>query len=189
MLTQEERRTLLRAAREAIACELEGGEEPKDEGLPSTLTEPRGAFVTLHKEGRLRGCIGYIEPVRPLITAVREVAAKSALEDPRFPPLIEEELDQVQIEISVLSSLERVSHIETIEIGKHGLVLELAGQRGLLLPQVATEYGWSRETFLQNTALKAGLPPDAWQHPAATLYKFSAEVFGEDVSSPREVAR
>jgi len=189
VITEEERKTLLRAAREAIVCGLKGKEVPNDKGIPSTLTELRGAFVTLHEEGKLRGCIGYIEPVKPLITAVREVAAKSALEDPRFPPLTEKELDHVQIEISVLSLPERVSDIETIEIGKHGLIVELAGHRGLLLPQVALENGWDRAAFLQNIVLKAGLPPDAWKHPAAILYKFSAEVFGEDPSANREAPR
>ena len=189
VLTEEERGTLLRAAREAIACELEGRRAPNDEGLRPTLTEQRGAFVTLHKHGKLRGCIGYVEPIKSLLTTVQEVAAKSALEDPRFPPLTAEELDDVRIEISILSVPERVYDLETIEVGKHGLMLELAGRRGLLLPQVATEYGWDREAFLQNTALKAGLPADAWKNPGIAVYRFLAEVFGEDVSSTRRVTQ
>lgn len=190
MLTEEERRFLKRAARDAIECELQGSELPQYEAMPSTLTEPRGAFVTLQKNGRLRGCIGYIEAVKPLIETVQEVAVKAALEDPRFPPVTADELNQVHVEISVLSPLEKVSDINTIEIGKHGLLLELAGRRGLLLPQVATEYGWDRVTFLENTAQKAGLPPDAWKHPAVQIYKFSAEIFGEDFRYPQtEVAQ
>lgn len=186
MLTEEERRFLQRAARAAIECAFTGKDLPEYTRI--TLQEPRGAFVSLHKQGRLRGCIGYIEPVKPLIQTIQEVAIKAAFDDPRFPPLMPEELNQVLIEISVLSPLERVEDISTIEVGKHGLVIELADRRGLLLPQVATEYRWDQKTFLENIALKAGLPPDAWKHPAATIYKFSAEVFGEDVESTREHA-
>lgn len=179
MLTEAEQGILQRLAREAIECELQGKEMPPCEEIPSTLTEPCGAFVSLHTRGRLRGCIGYIEAVKPLIETVQEVAVKAAFEDPRFPPLTADELNQVQIEISVLSPLEEVSDVSTIEVGKHGLLLELGGRRGLLLPQVALEYRWDRKTLLENTAQKAGLPPEAWQHPAVRIYKFSAEVFGE----------
>lgn len=180
MLTEEERRILLHAARTAIECELQGTELPVYDRCPPSLLQPRGAFVTLHKNGKLRGCIGYIEAVKPLIRTVQEVAIKAAFEDPRFPPLEPEELDQISIEISVLTPLERLNDPSQIEIGKHGLVIEFGNRRGLLLPQVATEYGWDATSFLENTAVKAGLPPDTWKHPAANIYKFSAEVFDEE---------
>jgi len=152
--------------------------------VPQALLAPRGAFVTLHRDGRLRGCIGYIEPVKPLIRTVQEVAVKAAFEDPRFPPLTEDE--SVQIEISVLTPPEQVSDISSIEVGRDGLIVELGPRRGLLLPQVATEYGWDRQTFLENTATKAGLPPDAWKHPSVRLYKFSAEIFGDSFRPQEE---
>lgn len=186
MLTEEERAFLQHEARAAIECTLSDKDLPEYTTIPSTLLEPRGAFVSLYKKGRLRGCVGYIEAVKPLIQTIQEVAVKAAFDDPRFLPLTPEELHQVRIEISVLSSLERVEDITTIEVGKHGLVLELAGRRGLLLPQVALEYHWDPKTFLENTAQKAGLSPDAWKHPAAIISKFSAEVFGEDIETIRE---
>lgn len=180
VLTEDERRILQQAARTAIVCVLQGIELPVYERCPRPLLEPSGAFVTLHKNGKLRGCIGYIEPVKPLIRTVQEVAIKAAFEDPRFPPLEAEELDQISLEISVLSPLEPITDPSEIEVGKHGLVIEFVNRRGLLLPQVATEYGWDAKKFLENVAMKAGLPPEAWKHPAAKLYRFSAEVFGEE---------
>lgn len=189
MLTDEERRFLQRVARTAIGCVLQGKALPHYERVPPVVQKPHGAFVTLHKNGRLRGCIGYIEPVKPLIQTVEEVALKAAFDDPRFPPLTPEEFDQILIEISVLSPLEPVHDVSTIEVGKHGLIVELAGYRGLLLPQVATEYGWDAKTFLDNTALKAGLPQDAWQHPDARIFKFSAEVFGEEHEASHHPSR
>jgi AmmeMemoRadiSam system protein A len=180
VLMEEERRILQHAARTAIECVLLERELPTYEPLPHTMHQPRGAFVTIHKSGKLRGCIGYIEAVKPLVQTVQEVAIKAAFEDPRFPPLEPDELDHVLLEISVLSPLERVEDVSTIEVGKHGLVIELGGRRGLLLPQVATEFGWDAKMFLENAAVKAGLPPDAWKYPAAKVYKFSAEVFGEE---------
>lgn len=181
VLSDEERRFLLRVAREAIECELEGKEPPSYENVTPALNELRGAFVSLHTNGRLRGCIGYIEGLKSLLKTVQEVAAKAATQDPRFLPVTEDELPSVRLEISVLSPLELVTDIRSIAVGTHGLMLELGGRRGLLLPQVATELGWDTEAFLNGTAQKAGLPPDAWQHPEAKLYRFSAEVFAEEV--------
>lgn len=180
MLTSEERSYLLRAAREAIRTELEDAKSEVPPRPPRSLLERQGAFVTLHKGRLLRGCIGFIEGVKPLLDTVREVAVKAAFEDPRFPPLMTAELGEVHIEISVLSPLELVADVSTIEVGTHGLVLEIAGRRGLLLPQVAVEYGWDREEFLRNTAQKAGFPQDAWRRPDARIYRFSADVFGEE---------
>jgi len=129
--------------------------------------------------GDLRGCIGYIEPVVPLAQAVEEVAAKSALEDPRFPPLTKRELQEVEIEISVLSPLTRVRDAREIKVGVHGLVVSSGFRRGLLLPQVATEYGWERDEFLSHTCLKAGLPPESWKEERVEIYSFTTDVFSE----------
>jgi AmmeMemoRadiSam system protein A len=121
-----------------------------------------------------------IEAVKPLYQTVAEMAVAAAVEDPRFPPLTLDELPLITIEISVLSPLEEVEDVEEIEVGKHGLYIIRGFYRGLLLPQVATEYNWDRETFLQHTCLKAGLPTDCWQDQETKIYKFSAEVFGEE---------
>ena len=186
MLTADEHATLLRHAREAIVQELTGVESPAEKELTPALLEPCGVFVTLHRAAELRGCIGYIEGHRPLIEGVRETAVKSAFEDPRFPPLGTDELAEIKIEISVLSPLQQVRSFETIEVGKHGLVLEFGGRRGLLLPQVAVENSWDRETFLQNIGKKAGCASDAWKHPGAKLFTFTAEVFGEEEFSSQK---
>ncbi len=136
--------------------------------------------MTLKRGNMLRGCIGTIEPLNPLYETVAEMAIASAVRDPRFPPLSLEELPFVTIEISVLSPLEKVENIEEIETGKHGLLVRRGFFSGLLLPQVATEYGWDRETFLEHTCLKAGLPPSAWQDERTEIYKFTAEVFSKE---------
>jgi AmmeMemoRadiSam system protein A len=139
--------------------------------------------VTLRSHGALRGCIGYIESILPLANVVEEVAVKAALEDPRFPPLTSAEVKDMIIEVSVLSPLVRVKNIEEINVGVHGLLLELGPRRGLLLPQVATEYHWDRLAFLNATARKAGLPEDGWRHPEAKLYRFTAEIVEETEES------
>lgn len=180
MLSDESKRVLLRIAREAIGGALgcrSGAETPTKD---ASLLTPCGAFVTLRIEGQLRGCIGYIESVLPLAEVVAEVAVKAALEDPRFPPLTRREFDNISIEISVLSPMERISDIEEIQVGVHGLLLELGSRRGLLLPQVATEYHWDRMTFLNSTARKAGLPENAWRSPDARIFRFSAEIVEEN---------
>jgi AmmeMemoRadiSam system protein A len=179
MLSESDKQFLLQSARHAINAAVGGKRPPEIEHPPKTLLEPCGAFVTIHKQGELRGCIGYIEGVKPLLETILDVAPKAALEDPRFPPVSEEELPYLELEISVLSPMKQVTNVDEIIVGKHGLVLELGPYRGLLLPQVATEYGWDRETFLNQTARKAGLPPDAWKHPAAKIFLFSADVFDE----------
>ena len=137
-----------------------------------------GAFVTLNKDHQLRGCIGNIRGTEALYQTVSRMAIAAATEDPRFPPVRPEELDQITIEISVLTPLKKISSPEEIQIGRDGLYIEKGFYHGLLLPQVATEYGWNREEFLQHTCLKAGLPPDAWRE-GATTYSFSAQVFNE----------
>jgi AmmeMemoRadiSam system protein A len=179
-LSDGDKRELLRIARRSIESVVRGRGVPIPKTTSQVFQEPCGAFVTITERGQLRGCIGYTEVAKPLAEVVSEVAAKAALDDPRFPPVSEDELEQISIDISVLSPLEKVSDLEKIEVGKHGLLLEHGYFRGLLLPQVALEYKWDRETFLQNTARKAGLPSDAWKDKNTTLFSFTAEVFSEE---------
>ena len=179
VLTNEEKRTLLKIARSAIACALESKTLPTLNSQSEALNHCSGIFVTLRIGEDLRGCIGYIEPLFPLAHATQEVAVKAAMEDPRFMPLTQSELDKITIEISVLSPLEELIDTETIEIGKHGLVIDAGYRRGLLLPQVATEYDWDRRQFLKQISLKAGLPPDAWKRKEIKLFTFTVEKFDE----------
>lgn len=178
-LSKEDKEQLLSIARKSLEGYLSKGRIPSFEVTSPKLKEKRGAFVTLKKAGMLRGCIGLIYPIKPLYQTVAEMAIASAVDDPRFPPLSLEELPLIEIEISVLSPLERVKSIEEIEVGKHGLYIRRGPFAGLLLPQVAAEYNWDRETFLQHTCLKAGLPSYAWQDGDTEIYKFTAEVFSE----------
>jgi len=177
-LTADEKRILLAAARTAIREKLGARGLSFPEPTP-TLRVNCGAFVTLHKQGKLRGCIGQVTASKPLMETVREVAVASALRDPRFPPLQSEELERIEIEISVLSPLEPVKSIEDIQVGTHGIMLRQGFRSGLLLPQVATEYGWDRETFLSHTCQKAGLAGDCWRDSRTQIEIFSAIVFGE----------
>jgi AmmeMemoRadiSam system protein A len=172
-------RFLLTLARETIQSRLHGLPPPSTEPADPILNELRGAFVTLKIEGRLRGCIGHVVGVVPLWRAVRDNAIAAAFEDPRFPPLEAEELPLTHIEISALTPLRRVGPEEVI-VGRDGILLENGISRGLLLPQVAVEYGWDRETFLDHTCRKAGLQPGCWRHPDTVISTFSAQVFGED---------
>lgn len=178
-LSGEEKQALLRIARESIEAELRGEAPPAAEGQ-GTPDEKRGAFVSLKKRGKLRGCIGMIEARKPLVQTVEEMAVAAAFQDPRFPPLRREELKDLRVEISVLTPLRRVADVDAIEIGTHGLYIRRGARAGLLLPQVATEWRWDRETFLRETCRKAGLAPDAWRDPETEIYLFSADVFGEE---------
>lgn len=178
ILTKEEKKALLEIARRSIENASKGQSIPQIEIKIPALEEKKGAFVTIEKHGRLRGCIGYIYPVKSLCETVNEMARQAAIGDPRFPLLKEDELDDIKIEISVLSSLKRVKNIEEIEVGKHGLYIKKGVCSGLLLPQVATDYGWDRATFLEEVSMKAGLTPYAWKD--AELYIFEASVFGEE---------
>jgi AmmeMemoRadiSam system protein A len=178
-LTAVERQTLLTLARRTIEHFLRDGsrvELPKGEGL---LAERCGAFVTLHKRGQLRGCIGNLVGAAPLLETIREMAIAAATEDPRFHRVRAEELPDLDIEISVLSPMRRIKDVGEIEVGTHGILMRRGMYQGVLLPQVATEYGWDRETFLTHTCLKAGLPTEAWKEPETIIEIFSAEVFGE----------
>ncbi len=178
-LTSADKELLLKVARDSIAAHLEDRTAPAATGEGPVLCQPRGAFVSLHRRGSLRGCIGYIEAVAPLLQTVREMAAAAAFHDPRFRPLQKEELADLEIEISVLSPLRLIKNIEEIEVGKHGLYMVRRSNRGLLLPQVATECRWDRKTFLEQTCCKAGLPPDAWKDGDTQIYIFTAEIFSD----------
>jgi len=178
-LKESEKQELLRIARSTIEHKLKGRPMPLLESASSVLREKRGAFVTLHKRGDLRGCIGYVVAYKPLRETVREMAEAAAFQDTRFSPVTADELEELDIEISVLSPLRKVADAEEIEVGKHGILIKKGYYQGLLLPQVAVEYGWDRTMFLRQTCRKAGLPPDAWKDPDAEIRIFSAEVFGE----------
>ena len=181
MLTQEQRTQLLRIARQSIEAALEGRRVEVDvTQLDDVLRQPSGAFVSLHTKGHaLRGCIGSIQPAAPLGQAIALNAINAAFRDPRFYPLRPEELANVEIEISVMSPIVRVTDVEEIEVGRDGLIISRGSRVGLLLPQVATNYGWDRQTFLRQTCVKAGLPPDSWLLPECRIERFSAEVFSE----------
>ena len=177
MTTDHDRQLLLRIAREAIVAFVRGT-PAHVAGAAEILARPGGAFVTLRKGGDLRGCIGHIEPTEPLGDVVLRCAVAACSTDPRFPPLGPEELDAIDIEISLLGPLEPIAGPQDIVVGRDGLVVERGWQRGLLLPQVASEWHWNADAFLAHTCTKAGLPPDAWEK-GAKLWRFEAEVFGE----------
>ena len=172
----EERTLLLQLAHDSILSALENREVSEDPPSPH-LAEARGAFTSLYLKGELRGCVGYINPVSSVYRAVIDTARAAAFEDTRFCPVTIEEAPQLKVELSILSPPRPIS-AEEVEVGRHGLLISLAGQRGLLLPQVPTERSWDRITFLQQTCCKAGLPSDAWQR-GALIEAFTAEVFGE----------
>jgi AmmeMemoRadiSam system protein A len=154
------------------------GTEP-DAETAGGLGRPSGAFVSLHKLGQLRGCIGTFTSPRPLVNTVQEMAISSSQRDPRFPPVQDEEMQDIDIEISVLSPLREIQDVGEIEVGRHGIYITKGFYSGVLLPQVATEYGWNRETFLEHTCMKAGLPPETWKEAGVKIEIFEAQVFGE----------
>ncbi|MFA5028896.1 MAG: AmmeMemoRadiSam system protein A [Candidatus Methylomirabilota bacterium] len=179
LLTPRQQTALLALARHAIRERVRGtvGVSP----LPHdpVFQQPGAPFVTLTKEGALRGCIGFIQATQPLAEAVRHCAMAAAVSDPRFPPVRPEELPLLRVEISLLSPLRRVENLDTIRVGIHGLLVSQGGRRGLLLPQVATEYGWDRDAFLSHTCLKAGLPEDAWRR-GAEIHAFTVLLMSDD---------
>jgi AmmeMemoRadiSam system protein A len=179
-LTSQQRHSLLKLAREAIAAHLGNRGAPVKNLEEPAFEESRGAFVTLENQGRLRGCIGYSEPLHPLHEAVTRCAVAAATQDHRFESVTLEELPQVSISISALSPLRKLEDVDSLEPGRHGLMIAGKGRRGLLLPQVAEQRGWSRETFLKETCRKAGLPADAWNDENVEIFVFEAEVFGEE---------
>ena len=180
-LCAEDRRQLLDVARQVFASALGVAPVQAQTATASpTLSEKRGAFVTLTRrvDGELRGCIGYVEPLFPLVETVSRAAMAAALHDHRFAPVARGELAELAIEISVLS-VPRPIRPEDVVVGSHGLILRVGDRSGLLLPQVASDHGWDAETFLDHTCLKARLPPGAWRQPEAELLGFTATVFSE----------
>jgi AmmeMemoRadiSam system protein A len=175
-VSEEEQRQILALARQVLEARVRGERVPPG---PETgvFGLPRGAFVSIHRGDTLRGCLGRLEP-EPLGDTIAHLAAVVADADPRFEPVRPDELIDIHLEISVLTPERAVGTIDEIEVGRHGLIVERGFRRGLLLPQVAVEHRWDRQTFLEHTCLKAGLPRDAWQH-GATILVFEAEVFGE----------
>ena len=169
---------LLDIARTSIESYLTG-EEPPDFEISDNVAKYGAAFVTLEKNGQLRGCIGYTTASGPLYECVSECAVKAAVSDPRFPPVTRDELGNLHIEISVLSPLQKVKVWDEIVVGRDGLMIFKGAARGLLLPQVAVEYSWDRTTFLEQTCLKAGLKKNDYLSADAVVYKFQATIFGE----------
>jgi len=179
LINQKERIFLLQLVRSVIRARAQGEKHEPEWSASENLKTKFGVFVTLNSNNELRGCIGYVEGIMPLQEAVREMAEAAAFEDPRFPAVNSKEVDNLEIEISVLSPLKEIKDISEIKVGLHGLVVEKGFYKGLLLPQVAREYGWDRETFLKHTCIKAGLPEDAWQDDAINIKVFSAEIFSD----------
>jgi hypothetical protein len=179
VLDEKERAELLAIARETLEEHLKNGLIPPKRPENEVLAEGAGAFVTLKTtRGMLRGCIGSFSDQTPLYRTVQEMAISAALKDPRFPPVTAGELDDLVIEISVLSGLIPAKP-EEVEVGKHGVFITRGFARGVLLPQVPVEQGWDRETFLEHVSLKAGLPPHAYTMDDAKLEVFTAQVFSE----------
>ncbi len=178
MLSEVQKSALLTVAKHSILAQVTGSQELLQ--LDDELPESSGVFVTIKRRGALRGCLGTLQCSRGLAREVARCAADAASEDPRFPAVSPDEIPELSIEVSVLGPLEEIDPRDpaAIVIGKHGLVAEQNVRRGLLLPQVATEWRWTVAQFLRQTCIKAGLPGDAWQH-GARIYRFDAEVFGD----------
>jgi hypothetical protein len=176
-LNEEEKKTLRHIARTVVENKARGKAVPEFKIESPILKENRGAFVTIQKKGQLRGCIGYIEGHGPLHKTIEEMAEAAAFRDPRFTPVKEKELPELEFEISVLTPLKSIKDVNEIQVGKHGIYIKKGWYSGLLLPQVATEYGWDRQTFLEHTCQKAGLPSNAWKEKDIEIYIFSADIF------------
>ena len=175
-LTHDEKCQLLSLASEAISSQIIGSPANPLEITSDKLFQKLGCFVTIKVNDKLRGCIGNLISDKPLYLLVQEMAIAAATKDPRFYPMKKKDLDDFDLEISVLSPLHKIENFEEIQVGVHGIYLEKDSHRGVLLPQVAIEYGWDRTVFLNQTCIKAGLPSDGW-HEGADIYIFSAEVF------------
>lgn len=178
-LSDGQKRELLAAARKTIEEGAHGRKKPNMEPTEAGLRVPAGAFVSLHKRGRLRGCIGKFEADSPLCDTVVNMAWAASKNDPRFNEVGPEELDDIDIEISVLSPLRKITDASQIKVGEHGLFITHGYRRGTLLPQVCVEQGWDRNTFLCQTCVKAGLPKDAWKDKGTEIFIYDALVFGE----------
>ncbi|MBM4079923.1 MAG: AmmeMemoRadiSam system protein A [Planctomycetes bacterium] len=188
-MTENARKELLRIARETAEAAVRGKAMPKFQVRNAELLVKQGAFVTIKNRGELRGCIGRFTSDKPLAQTVADMAVASATEDSRFfyNRVTASELAELDIEISVLSPMQRVDDPLKLELGKHGIYIRRGSRTGCFLPQVATETGWSKEEFLSRCCGgKAGLPPDAWRDPGTEVYLFTAEVFGEHESGTEE---
>ena len=183
MITPVDQQRLLALARHALEARVRRQPPPRPE-RGGALEWPRGAFVTIHCRGDLRGCLGRIETEAPLADTIAHLAASVSDSDPRFDPVSVLELGGISLEISVLTPEREIHAIADIEVGRHGLIVEQSARRGLLLPQVATEHGWDADTFVSHTCLKAALPADAWRHGARMLV-FEAQVFGDASQVPK----
>jgi len=184
MISEENGQYLVEVAKNAIATYLETGRRPFiPEDCPEELKEELGVFVTLNKKHRLRGCIGYPEPVKSLIESTIDVAIAAAFDDPRFPELKKEEYGNLEFEVTVLTQPELIEiahpnqYLNEIEIGRDGLIIQKGYARGLLLPQVAPENGFSVEEFLDHTCMKAGISADSWMDESCDVYKFQGQIF------------
>jgi MEMO1 family protein len=179
-LSKAEKAELLKLARRTIECGLSGDSFPEYTGSSTKLTRKGAAFVTLWKEGELRGCVGYTEAIYPLWETVALVASGAAFRDPRFPGVMKGELKDIRIEVSVLSELRPIKSVDEIIVGTHGVVIRKGGNSGLFLPEVPVQQGWNREEYLENLCRKADLPPGSWKEKDARLYIFTTEAFSEE---------
>ena len=178
-LSEKDRKKLIEIAKTSVFNSVAGKNKPEFKVSSEYLKQNCGAFVTLNKNGNLRGCIGYIVAQKPLYQTIEEVSVSAALRDPRFPPVTKNELSELEFEVSVLTPFRLINDINEIEIGKHGLFIVSGSRSGVLLPQVAVSNKWNRDTFLKQICIKAGLPIDSWKRKDAEIYIFSADVFGE----------
>jgi len=179
VLNIQEKQELLKIARQTIENVVTSKPPNSYKSTFPIFDAKRGAFVTIHKKNKLRGCIGFVQPVKTLLETIIEMAEAAAMSDPRFTPIQPIEISDIDIEISVLSPLHEISNIDEIIIGTHGLEIEQGFNKGLLLPQVAIEYGWDKITFLEHTCSKAGLSINAWKEKFTKIFIFSADVFSE----------
>lgn len=178
LLTKKEQQELLKVARETIVTYVTYGKVPALESVSEGFNLESGCFVTIKQKGQLRGCIGNFVSDKPLYKLVQEMAVSAAIRDPRFYPMKTHDLEDFELEISVLSPLAKASSVDEIQVGVHGIYIIKGSSRGVLLPQVATDYSWDRDQFLRHTCMKAGLQENAWQGEC-DIYIFSALVFGE----------
>ncbi len=185
MLKLAEGEILVKLARSAIETHVKTGRKPEKPQVSGELNEPRGVFVTITKDGNLRGCIGHPVPTMPLVDAVMDAAVSAAVHDPRFNPVSVDELPRLIVEVSVLTLPEEIKvnnpkeYLERIKVGRHGLIVERSINRGLLLPQVPVEWNWNVEEFLSQACNKAGLPADCWLDSLTKISSFEAQIFAE----------
>lgn len=178
-LSNDDKSLLLNIARQAIESYIKTKKIHGFDVQRPALLERRGVFVCVKESGELRGCIGVFTSDKPLYLTVVDMAVCASTQDPRFSPLIPSELSKISIELSCLTPMKKIKDVSEIQVGRHGIYIVKGPCRGVLLPQVATECGWDRDTFLEHTCLKAGLQPDCWKAGGANIYIFEAEVFGE----------